>query len=37
MLYPAYFDAKLFPQSKTIIGRLASGNRLELEPVEPIA
>jgi hypothetical protein len=36
-LYPAYFDTKLFLQSRTIMGRLASGTRLELEPVGPIA
>ncbi len=31
ILYPPYFDAKLFLQSKTLVGRLAKGTRLELE------
>jgi hypothetical protein len=30
--YPGYFDTKLFLQSKTLIGRLAKGTRLELVP-----
>jgi hypothetical protein len=30
--YPGYFDTKLFLQSKTLIGRLAKGTRLELAP-----
>lgn len=34
MLYPLYFETKLFLQSKTLVGRLAKGTRLELtEPV----
>jgi hypothetical protein len=33
MLYPPYFGAKLFLQSKTVVGRLAKGTRLELTPV----
>jgi hypothetical protein len=28
--YPRYFDVKLFLQSKTLVGRLAKGTRLEL-------
>ncbi len=28
--YPAYFETKLFLQSKTLLGRLAKGTRLEL-------
>jgi hypothetical protein len=34
ILYPPYFDAKVFLQSKTVLGRLAKGTRLELtDPV----
>jgi hypothetical protein len=34
VLYPPYFDAKIFLQSKTLLGRLAKGTRLELtDPV----
>lgn len=34
ILYPRYFEAKLFLQSKTVVGRLAKGTRLELtDPV----
>jgi hypothetical protein len=34
VLYPSYFATKLFLQSKTIVGRLAKGKRLELsDPV----
>ena len=34
ILYPLYFETKLFLQSKTLIGRLAKGTRLELaDPV----
>ena len=34
ILYPPYFDTKLFLQSKTVVGRLAKGTRLELtDPV----
>jgi hypothetical protein len=34
MLYPLYFETKLFLQSKTVVGRLAKGTRLELsDPV----
>jgi hypothetical protein len=33
VLYPIYFDAKLFLQSRTLLGRLAKGTRLELDPV----
>ena len=34
ILYPPYFDAKLFLQSKTVVGRLTKGTRLELtDPV----
>jgi hypothetical protein len=29
-LYPPYFETKLFLQSKTVVGRLAKGTRLEL-------
>jgi hypothetical protein len=29
-LYPTYFETKLFLQSKTMVGRLAKGTRLEL-------
>jgi hypothetical protein len=29
-LYPPYFDTKVFLQSKTMLGRLAKGTRLEL-------
>lgn len=30
ILYPPYFETKLFLQSKTVVGRLAKGTRLEL-------
>lgn len=30
IFYPRYFEAKLFLQSKTVVGRLAKGTRLEL-------
>jgi hypothetical protein len=30
LFYPRYFDAKLFLQSKTLVGRIAKGKRLEL-------
>jgi len=30
LCYPRYFDAKLFLQSKTVVGRIAKGKRLEL-------
>jgi hypothetical protein len=30
LFYPGYFDAKLFLQSKTVLGRIAKGRRLEL-------
>jgi hypothetical protein len=30
MFYPRYFDIKLFLQSKTVVGRIAKGTRLEL-------
>jgi Sulfotransferase family len=34
ILYPWYFESKLFLQSKTLVGRLAKGTRLELaDPV----
>jgi hypothetical protein len=34
ILYPPYFEAKLFLQSKTVVGRLTKGTRLELtDPV----
>jgi hypothetical protein len=34
MFYPGYFDIKLFLQSKTVVGRIAKGTRLELaDPV----
>ena len=34
ILYPPYFDAKLFLQSNTVVGRLTKGTRLELtDPV----
>ena len=36
ILYPLYFEAKVFLQSKTLLGRLAKGTRLELtDPVHP--
>jgi hypothetical protein len=34
ILYPPYFETKLFLQSKTVVGRLAKGTRLEL--IDPI-
>jgi hypothetical protein len=33
IFYPRLFETKLFLQSKTILGRLANGSRLELDPV----
>ena len=33
LFYPQYFETKLFLQSKTVVGRLAKGTRLELDPV----
>jgi hypothetical protein len=33
IFYPRLFETKLFLQSKTILGRLANGARLELDPV----
>ncbi len=34
ILYPPYFETKLFLQSKTVVGRLSKGTRLELtDPV----
>jgi len=34
VFYPGYFDIKLFLQSKTVVGRIAKGTRLELaDPV----
>jgi hypothetical protein len=30
IVYPRYFEMKLFLQSKTLAGRLAKGTRLEL-------
>jgi len=36
IFYSRYFEAKLFLQSRTVMGRLAKGKRLELtNPVEP--
>jgi hypothetical protein len=36
ILYPLYFEAKVFLQSKTVLGRLAKGTRLELsDPLHP--